>query len=145
MDDRTYRERRERTYKEVRVWKEILADYRDMIIGGGVLLALVLVGNVSHIVERQLIHFFSAAGVYLLVYLLLDSIGRRTGITWMTQRVEPPALIAFIFIWFGEPDDILTDGIYKSFIDMGVWAVGFVASILALKRWCKSRAEEGKE
>jgi hypothetical protein len=125
--------------------KDILADYRDMLIGGGVLLALVLAGNVSHIVERQLIHFFSAAGVYLLVYLLLDSIGRRTGVTWITRRVEPPALIAMIFIWFGEPDDILTDGATKSYIDMSVWATGFVISIIALRRWCKSRAEEGKE
>ena len=127
------------------MWKEILADYRDMLIGGGVLLALVLVGNVSHIVERQLIHFFSAAGVYLLVYLLLDSVSRRTGITWITRRVEPPALIAMIFIWFGEPDDILTDGVAKSFIDMSVSAAGLVCSIVALKRWCNSRGEEGKE
>jgi len=122
-----------------------MKDYLDMIIGGAVLLALVIAGNYSHIVERQLIHLFSSAGVYLMVYLLLDSIGRRTKITWLTRRVEPAALIAMLFIWFGEPDDVLGDGKVKSYIDMLVWAGGFVVSIMALGKWCKSRAEIGRE
>ena len=122
-----------------------MKDYLDIIIGGAVLGALVVAGNFSHIVERELIHLFSAAGVYLMVYLLMDSIGRRTKIVWLTRRVEPAALVAMLFIWFGEPDDVVGDGIAKSYIDMIVWAFGFVVSIMALGKWCKSRAEAGRE
>jgi len=125
-------------------FRELLEDWRDFIIGAALLAALVTAGEVSHTVERQLIHFFSAAGVYLLVYLLLDSIGRRTGYSWMTRRVEPAALLAMIMIWFGEPDDVMGDGVAKSYIDMIVWAAGFAVAVIAMKRWCKSRAEPGK-
>lgn len=123
----------------------MLKDYRDMLIGGGVLILLLVAGQFSNLVARELIHFFSAAGVYLLVYLTLDSIGRRTGVTWMTKRVEPAALVALVLIWFGEPDDVPGDGVWKSYIDIAVWAVGFVASILALRRWCWSRRQQGEK
>ena len=87
----------------------------------------------AHILERWLIHFFSSAGVYLLVWFLIQWLTRRWP-QWF-NLVLPAALIIG-FIGWNEVGN-LHDGQawIKVFTDLSSWVIGLGVSVWGLRRF----------
>lgn len=90
---------------------------------------------IQHIIERELIHFFSGGSVYLLAYFTYQW-AKRKWPEW-TDRILP-ALLAALVIFLREPADVAAGGwVGKSYIDFTFWMLGLGVAIYGLMRYKK--------
>jgi len=89
--------------------------------------------ELTHILERAMIHIFSSAGVYLAVMFTLAWIRRRW--PYMLELVMP-AILVVLFIGWNEVVNINDGQSYvKAFTDLASWVVGMGLTIWGLIRW----------
>lgn len=91
-----------------------------------------------HIVDRALIHFFSAGGLLLWVWFGLRALGRRKAgwvpgtVTW---QLVLAALLVLLVAVAREPIDVWQGGwVGKSYADMASWVLGLTMAFAIIKR-----------
>lgn len=86
-----------------------------------------------HILERFIIHVFSAAGVYLGVYFGVDFLRRRWPL-WFTAIL--PAILVIGFVGWNEVGDLHRGQSYlKVFFDAASWSLGLGLTVWGLIRY----------
>ena len=86
----------------------------------------------GHIIEREVIHFFSAGSCYVIALITLRFFERKSPY-WYKATI--PALVAAGLIFLREPMDVAVGGwVGKSYFDYTFWMLGFAAIIYGLHR-----------
>lgn len=86
-------------------------------------------GELVHIVERFLVHFFSATGIVLAVSTFLRFARRKKRYSWLPDGTRATlvwaALIVFSVAVLREAYDVSAGGwVVKSYFDYASWALG---------------------
>jgi len=99
---------------------------------------------ISHIIERELIHVFSAMGLLVGVFFALRSLQRHWARNWLPSNIGGQLLLSGLAVFAGaatrEAFDVAHgDPLFKSPIDNLGWLVGIGLGIWAAYRliWLK--------
>lgn len=95
---------------------------------------------VLHVIERELIHAFSAATVFMLVY----SIDGRLE-SWRHWQKVRAGIVAAFFLFLREPYDVAKGGwLWKSYIDIATWSTAMFGAYFLMKRFNRWRKRRGR-
>ena len=95
-----------------------------------------------HILERAMIHFFSATSLVLVVFMLLRSLARRKAARWLPTSWKASlvmaALLVFAISTMREAYDVANGQVLvKAFTDYISWCAGCGVAVWGLFRFAK--------
>lgn len=89
--------------------------------------------EIGHVIDRFIIHLFSATGVYLVAYFVTQWAGRKWP-DWYDRVL--PAVVIIGFLGWNELSNVQGGQPYfKAFTDLASWVLGFALGLWGLVRF----------